>query len=84
VHVDEKGYDSLAQANINGRQIKNVIRTAKSLAQFHGEKLDRKKLEQVIKIQEEFERELDLTNGVKNGLTNGGMNGVKGHMENGH
>lgn len=26
VHIDEAGYQSLAQANINGRQIKNVIR----------------------------------------------------------
>ncbi|KAK5171411.1 uncharacterized protein LTR77_004555 [Saxophila tyrrhenica] len=64
VKLDDKGYDDLAQADINGRQIKNVIRTAKSLAQFHGEALDGPKLQQVIKIQEEFEHELDLTNVV--------------------
>ncbi|KAK3633665.1 hypothetical protein LTR56_015731 [Elasticomyces elasticus] len=75
VELDEDGYDRLAQANINGRQIKNVIRTAKSLAQYHGEKLDRAKLEQVIKIQEEFEQEMDLTNGADDG---------KGDMANGH
>lgn len=51
VKIDEKGYESLAQAEINGRQIKNVIRTAKSLAQFHGQKLDREKLEQVSRQQ---------------------------------
>ncbi|KAK4549945.1 hypothetical protein LTR36_005246 [Oleoguttula mirabilis] len=73
VDIDEGDYQALAQANINGRQIKNVIRTAKSLAQFHGEKLDRSKLEQVIKIQEEFEQELD-----------GVANGVDGQMVNGH
>lgn len=58
VHIDEAGYESLAQANINGRQIKNVIRTAKSLAQYAGEALDLAKLQQVIAIQMEFEREL--------------------------
>ncbi|KAK5127414.1 hypothetical protein LTR85_006753 [Meristemomyces frigidus] len=73
VHIDEGGYERLAQANINGRQIKNVIRTAKSLAQYHGQKLDRSKLEQVIKIQEEFEQELD-----------GEVHGMNGQMVNGH
>lgn len=76
VHMDEAGYERLAQADINGRQIKNVIRTAKSLGQFHGEKLDRKKLEQVIKIQEEFEHELDAAGQQ--------TNGVNGRMVNGH
>lgn len=73
VEMDDEGYNSLAQADINGRQIKNVIRTAKSLAQFHGQKLDRKKLEQVIQIQMEFERDLDLDGEGKgvNGLMNG-------------
>ncbi|KAK3069626.1 hypothetical protein LTR53_011892 [Teratosphaeriaceae sp. CCFEE 6253] len=71
VELDEDGFDRLAQADINGRQIKNVIRTAKSLAQFHGEKLDRGKLEQVIKIQEEFEAEMDLSNGVEAQMANG-------------
>ncbi|KAK0323999.1 hypothetical protein LTR82_005120 [Friedmanniomyces endolithicus] len=75
VQLTEGEYDGLAQANINGRQIKNVIRTARSLAQFHGEKLDRAKLEQVIKIQEEFEHELDLTNFVAVGANDQMMNG---------
>lgn len=81
--IDEAGYESLARANINGRQIKNVIRTAKSLAQFHGQKLDRAKLEQVIGIQMEFEGELDLKEDEKvgNGVNGHGemMNGVNGH-----
>ena len=81
IKMDEKGYDSLAQAEINGRQIKNVIRTAKSLAQFHGQMLDQAELEQVIGIQMEFEHELDLTNGVNDVI---GVNGVNGHSVNGH
>lgn len=73
VEIDDEGYNSLAQADINGRQIKNVIRTAKSLAQFHGQKLDRQKLEQVIQIQMEFEKDLDLETDGKgaNGFVNG-------------
>ena len=78
VEVDEEAYDSLAQANINGRQIKNVVRTAKSLAQFHGQKLNREKLEQVIGIQMEFEQELGRTDG------GGAGKGVNGHLVNGH
>lgn len=76
VQLDETGYESLAQANINGRQIKNVIRTAKSLARYHQEKLDETKLQQVIAIQEEFHAELDLTNGARNGMN--------GYVTNGH
>lgn len=73
VDIDEAGYQILAQAALNGRQIKNVIRTAKSLAQFHGQKLDQQKLQQVIKIQMEFERELELGAGgsVGGALVNG-------------
>ncbi|WPH00689.1 Hypothetical protein R9X50_00351900 [Acrodontium crateriforme] len=74
MQLDDAGYESLAQANINGRQIKNVIRTAKSLAQFHGKQLDQEKLQQVIKIQIEFEEELER------GMTNGGDE----HMVNGN
>lgn len=75
VIMSEKEYESLAEAEINGRQIKNVIRTAKSLAQFHGQALDYGKLRQVVLIQKEFEEELDLTKGV---------NGVNGEIVNGH
>ncbi len=77
VQLDEKTYDALAQADINGRQIKNVVRTAKSLAQYHEEPLDGAKLQQVIRIQEEFEHELDLTNMVHV------VNGPNGDMRNG-
>lgn len=76
VDMNDAGYGSLSQADLNGRQIKNVIRTAKSLAQFHKQRLDRKKLEQVISIQQDFERELDLADG---GATNG-VNGINGTL----
>jgi hypothetical protein len=56
--VNEGDLAKLAKADINGRQIKNVIRTAKSLAEFRGVKLDLELLEQVVKIQMEFEEQL--------------------------
>lgn len=59
IDVADSHLDSLASAELNGRQIKNVIRTAKSLAQYHGEKLGYDKLQQVIKIQMDFEDELE-------------------------
>lgn len=72
VKIDEDGYERLAQAEINGRQIKNVIRTAKSLAQWRGMGLDCGLLEQVIGIQVEFEEELDRkANGESKDLKGG-------------
>lgn len=59
VDVDEAGYKTLGQARLNGRQIKNVVRTAKSLAAYRGGVLTVQSLEQVVKIQMEFEEDLD-------------------------
>ncbi|KAF4847908.1 ATPase family AAA domain-containing protein 3B [Colletotrichum siamense] len=58
VEVDEEGYERLAEGNLNGRQIKNVVRTAKSLAAHKKRKLDVGQLLQVVDIQMTFEREL--------------------------
>lgn len=71
IDIDDVGYESLAKVDLNGRQIKNVIRTAKSLAQFHNRKLDREKLEQVIGIQQDFESQMNAPIG-------GHVNGVDG------
>ncbi|KAF2210383.1 hypothetical protein CERZMDRAFT_69393 [Cercospora zeae-maydis SCOH1-5] len=81
--VDDEGLKALAQADINGRQIKNVIRTAKSLANFKGAKLDREKLQQVITIQEEFESELDNVGWekMKKAPEKEVVNGVNGHRD---
>lgn len=59
VDVDEAGFEQLSKGELNGRQIKNVIRTAKSLAAYKKQKLDHKQLQQVMDIQVQFERELD-------------------------
>lgn len=59
VQVDEAGYAELAMAKLNGRQIKNVVRTAKSLAAYRGGVLDVDSLMKVVGIQMAFEEELD-------------------------
>lgn len=58
VHISEEEYEKLADNDLNGRQIKNVIKAAQSLAAFDEVKLDFKQLQQVTKIQSRFERDL--------------------------
>ncbi|KAF3006106.1 hypothetical protein E8E14_000644 [Neopestalotiopsis sp. 37M] len=64
--IDEKGLDQLAQHELNGRQIKNIVKTAESLAAFEGAKLNLERLEEVSLIQARFEK--DLLETVENGL----------------
>ncbi|KAL2876290.1 hypothetical protein SGCOL_008464 [Colletotrichum sp. CLE4] len=63
VDIDEDGYEKLAEGKLNGRQIKNVVRTAKSLASYKKRRLDCEQLQQVVDIQMTFERELDNVDG---------------------
>lgn len=53
----EKDVDQLAELEMNGRMIKNVIKTASSLASRKKEGLGMRHLLQVLKIQSEFERD---------------------------
>ncbi|KAK8121180.1 hypothetical protein PG999_005300, partial [Apiospora kogelbergensis] len=47
----------LAGLELNGRQIKNIVKTANSLASFKGQKLGISHLEQVAKIHTDFAQE---------------------------
>lgn len=58
VTLSEKEYEQLAENDVNGRQIKNVIKAAESLARFDGVALDFEQLQQVTKIQATFEKDL--------------------------
>ncbi|KAI0115110.1 P-loop containing nucleoside triphosphate hydrolase protein [Daldinia grandis] len=60
VDVDEAGFQGLAEHDLNGRQIKNVIKAAESLAAFDSVNIDYTQLKQMAKIQDTFEK--DLTN----------------------
>lgn len=64
IDIDEAGYKKLAEGKLNGRQIKNVVRTAKSLAAYKKRRLDTAQLQQVMNIQMAFEKEM---NGVGQG-----------------
>jgi AAA+ superfamily predicted ATPase len=64
VDVTDKGFEELAETDLNGRQIKNAIKAAESLAAFDGVKLDLKQLLQITKIQAMFESDLTSLSGV--------------------
>ncbi|KAL4877443.1 P-loop containing nucleoside triphosphate hydrolase protein [Aspergillus karnatakaensis] len=53
----------LATVNLNGRQIRNAVKTAVQLAQFRLERLQYKHFERVIKVVEDFEQHLDTSRG---------------------
>jgi AAA+ superfamily predicted ATPase len=58
VDIDDKGLTTLAENDLNGRQIKNAMKAAESLAAFDGVKLDLNQLLQITKIQAMFESDL--------------------------
>ncbi|KAI0180415.1 P-loop containing nucleoside triphosphate hydrolase protein [Hypoxylon sp. FL1284] len=60
VDVDEDALKELASHELNGRQIKNIIKAAESQAAFDGIRVDHAQLLQVAKIHATFEH--DLTN----------------------
>ena len=54
IDIDDAGLDALAKHNNNGRQIKNCVRTAKTLADREGQALSLEQIEAVLQIQQEF------------------------------
>ncbi|KAI8624214.1 P-loop containing nucleoside triphosphate hydrolase protein [Xylariaceae sp. FL1651] len=64
VDIDEAGLRTLSGHDLNGRQIKNVVKAAESLAAFDGVRLDLKTLEAVTKIQARFEQDLTSVAGI--------------------
>lgn len=58
VEISDAELEELAECDFNGRQIKNVIKAAESLAAFEKVKLDFGQLQQVTKIQARFEKDL--------------------------
>lgn len=55
--------DSLATPNLNGREIRNVISTARQLAMYRGQPLGYSHLESVIVEAEKFDRYLTKLHG---------------------
>lgn len=54
----EGDYDALARHDLNGRQIKNTVRTAQALAVNKGEPLSMTHIRQVLEVQMSFDRDL--------------------------
>jgi SpoVK/Ycf46/Vps4 family AAA+-type ATPase len=50
--------DALAQANLNGREISNIVNTARTLARFSKVPLSRAHIENVVGVRMEFEESL--------------------------
>lgn len=53
----------LAEHNMNGREIRNTITTARQLAQFDGEVLSHKQITHVIQVARKFETYLSSVSG---------------------
>ena len=55
---DERDLDALARYELNGRQIKNIVRTAQALAVNKNEALSMGHLRQVLDVQTSFDSDL--------------------------
>jgi len=54
----DRDYDTLAKKNINGRQIKNAVRTAQALAVDEKKELSMEHVKRVLEVAESFDRDL--------------------------
>ncbi|GJJ06517.1 hypothetical protein Clacol_000709 [Clathrus columnatus] len=57
--VTEEQLEKLSDKDINGRQVKNAVKTASSLATSRGEKLGYKHLSEVLNVMEQFATEFE-------------------------
>lgn len=57
--VTEDQLDKLTDKDINGRQVKNAVKTASSLAVSRGEKLGYKHFSEVLNVMEQFRTEFE-------------------------
>ncbi|CZT11514.1 related to TOB3 (member of AAA-ATPase family) [Rhynchosporium agropyri] len=65
---DEEDYNSLARNNLNGRQIKNTIRTAQALAVNKGEPLSMEHIKRVLDVSNAFDRDLKGGTGFEDAM----------------
>lgn len=55
--LSESEWDELANAKVNGRQIKNAVRSCQGLAASYGEKIGYGHVREVLEIMEQFEKD---------------------------
>ncbi len=58
--------DDLTERDLNGRQIRNVLTTARQLATFRNERLDWEHLEQALSVSADFHKYLQYLQGHTN------------------
>lgn len=54
----EEDYNTLARQHLNGRQIKNLVRTAQALAVNNREPLNMRHVTEVLEVLRRFDRDL--------------------------
>lgn len=64
----EEDYKTLARNNLNGRQIKNTVRTAQALAVNNGEPLSMEHIKRVLDVSNAFDRDLKGGTGYENAM----------------
>jgi len=64
----EEDYTTLAKFELNGRQIKNTVRTAQALAVNKGEPLAMKHIRQVLDVLTSFDRDLKGGTGYQDAM----------------
>jgi hypothetical protein len=64
----DEDYNVLARHELNGRQIKNTVRTAQALAVNKGEPLSMSHIRQVLDVQTNFERDLKGGTGYQDAM----------------
>ncbi|OJD34408.1 aaa family atpase [Diplodia corticola] len=64
----DEDYNTLARNDLNGRQIKNAVRTAQALAVNMGEKLSMEHIKRVLAVAESFERDLKGGSGYEDAM----------------
>lgn len=66
----EEDYTDLARYDLNGRQIKNTVRTAQALAVNKREPLSMQHIRQVLDVLMSFDRDLKGGPGYKDAMMN--------------
>lgn len=66
----EDDFNNIARHNLNGRQIKNTVRTAQALAINKGEKLGMYHISLVLRLARAFEKDLNGGTGYEDAMRN--------------
>ena len=64
----EEDYTNLSKHELNGRQIKNTVRTAQALAVNKGEPLSMRHIRQVLDVLMSFDRDLKGGTGYQDAM----------------